>query len=554
MDGRPNILWISTHDINPDIACYAGVWPGAEYACTPNLDRLASEGARFDAAFAAAPVCAPARSAIVTGCFPASIGTHHMRSKAVPPPAVRLLPEYFRAAGYYCTNNSFTDFQVDVPPTAFDECGEHAHWRRRPSPATPFFAAFHGVVTHESQLSLEPEAFRRRTAHVADGVRHDPARAPLPPYYPDLPEFRDAWARYADLITEMDHWAGGLLGRLEEDGLVENTIVVFWSDHGKGLPRAKRWPNETGVRVPLLLRWPGRVEAGTTRAGVVQTLDLAPTMLAMAGLPVPAHMQGVALIDAEGRFRERPHAHVVASRDRMDEAEDCSRTVRDERFRYIRHLRPDRPAMVHTDYPDRLSPAWAALRRLSFEEAAQRARGEAPSLLSPLQRTVVAQSKPDEELYDVIADPHETRNLARDPRHRADLERLRGALAAWRETYGDLGDVPEEELVERWRPGGRRRSTPAPRVVAAAEGLTATSDLPGASIGWTTDPPGPPRPRTPGERITGRPEADGRYWRLYRGPVTLEEAVPVWFRAWRLGHEPSPEVTVTPEGPAQPFP
>lgn len=467
-----------------------------------------------------------------------------MRSKAVPPPEVRLLPEYFRAAGYYCTNTSFTDFQVEVPPTAFDECSERAHWRSRPAPATPFFAAFHSSTTHESQLHLGDEEFRRRTMHVADRQRHDPAVAPLPTYYPDLPEFRQAWARYADLITEMDHWVGEPLRQLEEDGLTESTIVVFWSDHGKGLPRAKRWPTRRGVREPLLLRWPGHLGAGVTGADLVQTLDLAPTMLAMAGLPVPHHMQGVPLADAEGRLRDRRHVYVVACRDRMDEAEDRSRTVRDERYRYIRHLRLDRPVMAHTEYPDRLTTTWAAFRRLASQEARERAQGKVPSTMTPLQRSVVGQTKPDEELYDVVADPHETRNLAADSRYQPDLERLRRALTAWTESYGDLGEMPEAELEECWRPGGEPRRTSEPRVVRSAADLTAHCDTPGASIGWTTDPPGVCRPLSAMEEAVGQAEDDGRYWRLYVTPVSREAGSRVWFRAWRLGYRPSREVSV----------
>ncbi|BCW05935.1 sulfatase [Arthrobacter sp. NtRootA1] len=538
---KPNVLWISTHDINPDLGCYAGVWPGAEFSITPNLDRLSSEGARFDQAFAAAPVCAPARSAIITGCYPTSIGTMHMRTRAVPPPEVRLLPEYFRQAGYYCTNNWYADFQVDVPNTVFDDCSPTAHWRNRPEPGTPFFAAFQGMTTHESQIHLDEEAFARATPNVRDDQRHHPVEAPLPPYYPDTEVFRSAWSRYLDLITEMDHWVGGILDQLEEDGLADNTIVVFWSDHGRGMPRAKRWATEAGLREPLIVRWPGKIAPATVVTDVVQTLDLAPTMLTACGLPVPGHMQGVPFLSSNGGIVQGTNEYAFGGRDRMDEAEDTSRTVRDARFRYIRHFHPDRAALPYTSYPDQLA-TWAELRNLAKQEAGQVGRGEPRSHFTDLQRTLVASSKPEEELYDISADPHETCDLARNPNYTSTVERMRSALQDWQDRYGDLGLINEDTLIDMWRPGGVRQTTAAPLVTDTPHGFEATCETPGASIGWTTVGPGATG-RTLGmlERLGGSPEDDGRGWQLYTGPVE-SAGRSVWFRAWRLGFEPSRDV------------
>ena len=538
-----NILWITTHDINPHLGTYAGIWPGAEYATTPNLDRLAAEGARYDNAFATAPVCAPSRSSVMTGCFPTAIGTMHMRTKAVPPPEVRLLPEYFREAGYYCTNNFFTDFQVMTPPTTFDECGPAAHWRNRPDAGTPFFAAFHGLITHEAQIYLDDDDFAARTSHVPRAARHDPARAPLPPYYPDTEVFRRSWARYCDLITEMDHSVGELLAQLEEDGLADSTIVVFWSDHGLGMPRAKRWANESGLREPLIVRWPGIIEPGTQRTELVHLMDLAPTMLTVCGLPVPEHMHGTTLIDGDGRFVDEPNDFVFGGRDRMDAQEDTCRTVRDKRFRYIRNLHPDRSPMQHCEYPDHLA-TWKEFRRLASDEASQLARGESRSLLTELQRSVVASSKPREELYDIVADPHEVVNLAGDPRYAGDLERLSDTLDGWQARYGDLGLMPEEELIEQWRPGGAKRPTDAPRITRSDGVLTASCATAGASIGWTVDPEQPERELDFLESVTGSPQDDGRRWNLYSAPFTPPDAAAVYFRAWRLGYEPSDTVAL----------
>jgi len=543
---RPNILWISTHDINPHIGAYAGVWPGADAARTPHLDRLARGGARYDHAFASAPVCAPSRSAIMTGCFPTAIGTMHMRTKAVPPPEVTLFSEYFRAAGYYTTNNWFTDFQVQTPPTAFDDCGPTAHWRDRPDPETPFFAIFHGMATHESQIYLDDDAFAAATAHVSDEQRHDPEQVALPPYYPDTAVFRTAMARYLDLISEMDHWVGTLLAELEEDGLAGETIVVFWSDHGAGMPRAKRWAHEAGLREPLIVRWPGVIPGGTERTELVHLLDLGPTMLTACGLVVPEHMHGVSFLDSDGGFVEA-NEYAYGGRDRMDEQEDGARTVRDRRYRYIRNLHPDRSGMQHADYADHY-PTWREFRRLRFEEAGEIGQGGRPTLLSPLQRSVIASTKPADELYDLVEDPHETRNLASDPRFEEVRDRLRAALDAWTERYGDLGLMPESELLERWRPGGLPQRTAPPSVQEGHGRLVARCETDGASIGWTTDPPRAPEelaPRTSMERVSGSPERDGRYWHLYSEPVPLGAAT-IWFRAWRLGFEPSAEVEQAP--------
>lgn len=533
---RPNILWITCHDISPDLGCYAGVWPGAEYAHTPHLDQLAAEGTRYNNAFAVAPVCAPSRSAIITGMFPTAIGTMHMRSHAVPPPEVRCFPEYFRAAGYYCTN-FFTDYQFKTPVTVWDDCSPQAHWRNRPDPSQPFFSVFCGMMTHESQIYVDDDQYQRNTARLARHERHDPAAAPLPPYYPDTPAFREAIARYHDNVTAMDYWAGDLLRQLDEDGLADNTIVVFWSDHGRGFPRAKRWPYESGLHEPLLVRWPGILPAGVVRSELVYLMDLGPTMLSVAGLPVPAYMHGRPLFDAQGTFSQG-YSIVFGHRDRMDEQEDTMRTARDQRFRYIRNYHPDRPYAQYLEYAEPMA-TWRELRRLRFEESVLLAQGIAPTLLTPEQRHFVATTKPAEELYDLEADPHEVHNLAADPHYAADLHRLGTALDEWQQTYGDLGLLPEAELIAQWRPHGVLQET-APPVLQSVNGMiTAACPTAGASIAWTADPPPADAVQEAGfANATGAPTTEGRRWHLYTTPFAAQET-PLWFRAHRLGFRAS---------------
>lgn len=547
----PNVLWISTHDINPHLGCYAGIWPGAEQATTPTLDRLAADGLRFDKAMATAPVCAPARSSIMTGQFTTAIGTMHMRTSAVPPDETVLLPQLFRAAGYHTTNNWFTDFQMEIPNPVFDACSTRAHWRDR-LPGQSFFAMVHLLTTHESQIYLDEARYGAATAHVPDDARVDPATVQLPPYHPDTEPFRTAWARYLDLICEMDHRVGEILADLESDGLADDTIVVFWSDHGLGLPGGKRWANEVGFREPLIVRWPGRIEPGTTVAQVVSTMDLAPTMLAMCGLPVPAHMHGQVLLDATGAVSDDLRPYAYSARDRMDEQLDASRSIRDDRFRYTRHLHPDRPAMSYLAYADHLA-TWAELRRLVKQEAMQDLSfGRPGSLLTPAQRRVVDVHGCIDELYDLDADPFEERNLAGDPAYADDLSRLSAALDAWLDTVGDLGRLPEGELLERWRPGGvPRRTAPVTATWSAGE-VTLACETPGAVVGWTPLGPDTPKPAPDGLPIPiAGFDDDGRSWRLYGGAFRPDGDV--WAKAWRIGYEPSADLPLHPEtatGPA----
>ena len=348
---------------------------------------------------------------------------------------------------------------------------------------------FHSLITHESRSTTKRS---RAASGLTDGGR--PASVPLPPYHPDTPAFRRAWARYFDLITAMDVWVGDILDQLDEDGLAENTLVVFWSDHGASFPRAKRWANEAGVRVPLIARWPGRIEAGTARREVVQKLDLAPTVLNVAGIDIPAHMHGTPLLTETGEtLPAAPYAY--AGRDRMDAQEDTVRTIRDERFRYTLNLHPDRSAMQYNHYPDHVG-TWNDLRRLGHKEGEMLTFGRTPDILTDLQRSMMKVPRPTEELYDIAADPHETRNLADDPSHAETKRRLRNELQRWRDEYGDLGTVPEVELLDRWRPGGVEPVTDAPVVTATSDEITAMCARPALRspgrrilpVLWASDP------------------------------------------------------------------
>jgi uncharacterized sulfatase len=497
---RPNFLWLSTEDMSPDMGCY-----GDPYARTPNLDRFAAQGVRFTNAFTVAGVCAPSRSGIITGMYPTTIGTHHMRSQGVPPPYVKCFTEYLRAAGYYCANNAKTDYNFAAPITAWDESSNRAHWRNRDK-GQPFFAVFNNLITHESQIRPTPEQYARNTAELRPEDRHDPAKAVLPPYYPDTPVVRKDWATYHDNLTAMDLQMARLLRQLDEDGLAENTVVFFWGDHGRGLPRAKRWIYDSGIHIPLLVRWPGKIAPGSVRDDLVSALDFAPTLLSLAGIEIPKHLQGQPFL---GDRLPPPRQYIHASRDRMDETYDIIRCVRDKRYKYIRNYQPGKPYAQYIDYMDQM-PTMREMRRLN----------KAGELKGP-QKLFFLPEKPEEELYDTQSDPHEVNNLAQSPEHQETLRRLRQAHEKWRRETNDLGLIPEAELQERLRPGGVWGTTATPVITMAGGKLRITCATDGASLAYTT----------------------GGGWKLYVGEVDVPVGAKVQAKACRLGYRDSAEAS-----------
>jgi len=438
---RPNILWISVEDISCDLGCY-----GDGYAETPSLDAFAKQGCRYTHAFTTYPVCAPSRSSIITGMYPTTIGTMHMRTgnkgyQAVLPAEVKCFTEYLRAAGYYCTNAAKTDYQFGVPFTAWDRCHGGAHWRQRPQGA-PFFTVINLGTTHESRIRTPRD--RKPT--------HDPAKAKIPPYYPDTPVVRNDWARYHDNITAMDKQVAKILKDLADDGLAKDTVVFFWSDHGRGLPRAKRWPYDSGTHVPLMVRWPGKVQPASVCDDLISLMDLGPTVLSIAGVRIPKHVQGRAFL---GSQKAEPRKYVVTARDRMDERYDRVRSIRDKHYRYIRNFMPQLPYAQTIRYME-LMPTMREWRRLNAE-----------GKLEDPQKLFFQKTKPVEELYDIAADPHEVHNLAGSPKHQDVLQRMRKVLEQWIRDNGDLGAIPETKLIERMWPGGRQPVTAAPIIEAS---------------------------------------------------------------------------------------
>jgi arylsulfatase A-like enzyme len=437
---RPNILWITAEDISAHLGCY-----GDAYARTPQLDALAREGLRYTHAFATAPVCSPARSCLITGVYATSLGTQRLRSRFPVPAHVRGFAALLREAGYYTANNSKTDYNLrgedEFIKDCWDECSPHAHWRGRRS-GEPFFAVFNLMTTHQSRASVwsHDEFEREIGARLSPGERHSPAAATLPPYYPDTAEARRTWARYHDCLTAMDKEVGALLDQLASDGLADDTIVFFYGDNGMGLPRGKRCLWDTGLREPFLVRFPVKFRRfapappGSSTDRLVSFVDFAPTVLSLCGIQIPAHMQGVAFLgDAAGK----PRAFVFGARDRVDEAFDLSRSVRDQRFLYIRNFMPHLSWMPPEGYSD------ASAFRREFARLAAEGKLNGPQLAYAGPR------KPIEELYETDADQHQIHNLAAAPGHRATLERMRHALWEWLRTTRDVGFLTEPQVWER---------------------------------------------------------------------------------------------------------
>lgn len=424
---RPNILWISCEDTSPWLG-----FCGEAYATTPNLDRLARVGVRYTSAFATAPVCAPCRFAIITGIHATTMGTQRLRSEFPVPAEVTGFPSLLRRAGYYCSNNAKTDYNTSaekrIIAESWDACGPKAHWRGRKS-GQPFFAVFNLAETHQGK------AFGDAPFPGADPAqKHDPAKAPLPPYCPDTPEARRTIARVHDCITAMDHHAGQILDELELAGLEEDTIVFFWSDHGQGIPRGKRTLWDTGLKVPLVVYFPDKYRhlapaaPGDACDRLVSLFDLGPTLLSLLELPIPAGMQGRAFL---GRAAGSPRQYVFGARDRVDEVLELSRSVRDARYLYLRNYMPDLSWNQPESFSDQL-----ALRREITQLAVV-------GKLNAAQLTYAGPTKPIECLYDSTNDPWQTNNLADDPTLRPVLERMRQVLREWQKETRDLGFMHE---------------------------------------------------------------------------------------------------------------
>ncbi len=421
--GLPNILWITSEDNSPLLGCY-----GDEFATTPHLDQMASEGFLYTNAYANAPVCAPARNTIITGVHACSNGHEQMRSTNPKSETVRFYTEYLLSKGYYCTNNSKTDYNTSSanPMSMWDESSRKAHYRNR-GKKQPFFAIFNLTVSHESCL---------HKSIPTEQLRHRPEEVKLPPYHPDTPEMRHDWAQYYDKVEDMDGEVGALLKELEEEGLAENTIVFYYADHGGVLGRSKRYLYETGTHVPLIIRIPEKFkhlfpakEPGDKVERLVSFVDLAPTLLSLIETEAPEFMQGTAFL---GKYQQEESEYVYMFRDRMDERYDLTRSIVDRQYRYTRYFNSNRIWMQQLEY------LWRAPSMASWER--EYLAGNCNEVQSRFFK-----SKPVEELFDTENDPWELNNLANDPAYAERLANMRKACLKKAFSIRDAGFIPESD-------------------------------------------------------------------------------------------------------------
>ncbi len=440
---KPNILWITAEDMSPTLGCY-----GDEYATSPNIDRLATESVRYTHAFATAPVCSPSRSCLITGCYAPSLGTHQMRSAFPIPEFMTGFPSVLREHfEYYTTNNVKTDYNTanweKIIAASWNESSDTAHWRKRDDEqkAQPFFSVFNLMTSHQSRSMVWPyEQFQSDVqSRLSATEKHDPATVPLPPYYVDTPVVRRELARYYDCVTAMDQEVGHILEQLDSDGLADNTIVFFYSDHGSGMPRHKRALFDSGMHVPLLIRFPQKwqhlapAKPGETFDRLVSFVDFGPTVLSLAGAEIPDFMQGQPFL---GEADTKPREYVYGHRDRVDEVRDLARSVRDKRWLYIRNFMPHLGYNQPTSWPDE-----GAIRhefyRFTDEEK-----------MTAAQWQFAGPTRPVEELYDCEADPMNLNNLASDPEQSERVSSLRETLVDHLFATSDFGFIAESEA---WR-------------------------------------------------------------------------------------------------------
>ena len=502
----PNIIWLVAEDQSPEFYSMYGN-PIAE---TPYLDSLALHGVVYENAYAPVPVCAPARSAIITGMYPTTLGTHNMRTfnaynndnqpdinissySPIVPSQVRMFTEYLRAAGYYCTNNAKEDYNFRTLPSAWDESGREATWRNRPEGA-PFFAIFNFGITHESQVWAQGD----------QPLLVSPEEVSIPPIFPDNDTIRkDLAVNYSNIIR-MDQQIGVIIEQLKEDDLYEDSYIFFYGDHGGPFPRYKRALYETGLKVPFIVKLPGKSGASTRSDRLVSFIDLAPTLLSIAGIPIPEYIQGKAFLGDQ--TPEEAPEFVFATSDRFDGQVDRLRAVRYDNFKYIRNYNRRISNALPVVYREQM-PMMRNLMQLYQE-------GQLEESVARWFKT----PKPAEELYDIEKDPYELNNLAGDRAYRDTLEFFRKVVDDWIIETKDLGEIDERELMESWLNDGQQPVLEPLIVELKGDGLHFMHAVEDATIIWK------------------HPEETA--WRIYTQPLSNKE--PIEAKAVRIGFEDSP--------------
>lgn len=509
---QPNILWITCEDMSPHLGSF-----GEKVAKTPNLDKLAKEAVRYTNVFSTAGVCAPSRSSLITGMYQTSIGTHNMRTLQMPvtqkssplpsysallPEQVKCFPEYLRKAGYYCTNNEKQDYQFEAPLTVWNENSKTANWQGRQDKNQPFFSVINLMITHESQVF----------ARDKEPITVNPDSVIVPPYYPDNAIIRKDIAHFLTNVEIMDRQVGEILQKLKDDELYDNTIIFFYSDHGDGLPFVKRELYDRGLKVPMLIRFPNAQNAGVVDNQLLSFVDFAPTVLSLANIPIPKYIQGQAFLGKQKSKTTRKY--IYAARDRMDSEYDRVRAVSDGRFKYLKNYQPEKP--YYQDIKYRLSQK-SMQEILRLKEAGQ---------LNEQQAYWFRNSKPEEELFDTQSDPYEFKNLADNPAYKAKLIELRQKHLEWMKQFGDLGAIPEKELVTSWWQGkDKAPETASPEITLKDGKAHIISATKGASIAY-------------------KKHEKEKEWQVYTKPFSIQKGDSLYVIAHRIGYSASKIVKI----------
>lgn len=490
---KPNILCIVCEDISPFLGCY-----GDEVAVTPNLDKFATEGVRYNRMFTTVGVSSPSRAALITGMYPTSIGANQMRNysldvndkgfpegirpyEVVLPEGIKCFTEFLRNSGYYCTNNSKTDHQFASPLTAWDENSKYAHWKNKPN-EKPFFSIFNLGVTHESQIWE-----RAKKPLVVD-----PNKIILPPYYPEDPIIRRDMAILYSNINEMDKQVQKLIDEVKAAGMLDNTIIIFYSDNGGPMPRGKRALYESGTLVPFMIRFPDGFRKGEVENRLCSFVDIPATILSLTGIKPPKYMQGQAFL---GKYNAKPREYVYGARDRFDEVIDKMGYVRDAKFRYIRNYMPEIANYLPNAYRLQMPMMRRMIDLLNKDS------------LNDVQKLWFKAPRTNEEFYDVDNDPHEINNLINNPVYKNDIDRLRKAYNTWDAKYNALWKKSEKECREIFFPDGKQQVAQKPEVKLTKKGVTLLSPTKGVSFAYQIN----------GKGITET------HWHIYAKPILLKK-------------------------------
>jgi len=518
-----NVVWISCEDMGPILGSY-----GNDIIKTPNLDKLASEGVRYTNAYSTVGVCAPSRFSIITGMYPARLGAHNMRTgdyhnyktpeevshrknigvidkegknipeyEVVPPTHVKPFTEILRTKGYYCANNFKCDYQFNAPFTAWDEVSSTVSYRDAPKDK-PFFYVWNTLLTHESRIwerSNQP-----LTVNPEDII--------IPSYFPDIPEVRNDIARKYSNIEAMDKKVGELMNQLEEDGMLDNTIIMFWSDHGGNLLRQKRAVGNSGLNVPLIIRYPNKMDAGKVDERIVSLMDLGPTVLSLLNIEPPKHYDGKAIA---GPYEDDPREYAFGTADRFDESTDMQRSVLDGRYVYVKNFLPELPLIYRNKYRERITMNSKLIQMDSF------------NMLEGDAAYIFMKTKPVEEFYDLANDPYEVHNIIDNPKYFKRINDFRAALENWQKEINDQGFIAENKLVKSFWPNMIQPKTENVDFKIGDDGLYELTTLTnGASIGYQID-----------EKI------GTNSWSLYHEPIRIGDKQKIVARAIRIGYKAS---------------